>query len=268
MSGDQLDLFSASGNPPEPGSPAVAGRERVSPAGLDDEALIAAIPAASVVDGPALAMEAGRRGLVAAVPVLEALCRRFTGFGVDRAVPEQVTALEALVMIGGGDAARAVARVLALGAVQGPGLKVAVAAAARLDCDLPADTVLALLRHADPGVRADACRCVRGWLQAVPVLLDLLDDLHGHVGTAAACALGRSGRSETRSALVRLLRDAPSPEVIEAIAPIADEECVVLLARIARTMPHLADAALDALEVVDHPRAAQLVPCLTTRRDG
>jgi hypothetical protein len=239
MSGDQLDLFSASGNPPEPGSPAVAGRERVSPAGLDDEALIAAIPAASVVDGPALAMEAGRRGLVAAVPVLEALCRRFTGFGVDRAVPEQVTALEALVMIGGGDAARAVARVLALGAVQGPGLKVAVAAAARLDCDLPADTVL-----------------------------DLLDDLHGHVGTAAACALGRSGRSETRSALVRLLRDAPSPEVIEAIAPIADEECVVLLARIARTMPHLADAALDALEVVDHPRAAQLVPCLTTRRDG
>jgi hypothetical protein len=34
---------------------------------------------------------------------------------------------------------------------------------------------------------------------------------------------------------------------------------VVLLARIVRNMPHLADAALAALEVVDHPRAVQVV---------
>ena len=41
-------------------------------------------------DGPALALEAGRRGLVTAVPALEELCRRFAGFGLERAVPERV----------------------------------------------------------------------------------------------------------------------------------------------------------------------------------
>ena len=267
MSAEQLDLFSASGILPQTASPAVARRDAVSPTSLDDDALIAAIPAAGAADGPALAMEAGRRRLVAAVPVLKALCRRFAGFGVDRAIPEQVAALEALAMIGGRDAARAVARVVARGAVQGPGLKVAVTAAARLGSDLPADAVLTLLRHADADVRADACRCARGGPQAIAVLVDLLEDLHSHVCTAAAFALGCSGRPEARTALVRLLREAPTPEAIEAIAPIADEECVVLLTRIVRTMPHLADAALDALEVVDHPRAVQLVPRLATRRE-
>ena len=51
---------------------------------------------------------------------LERLCRRFTGFGGDRAVPEQVAALDALAANGGRDAADAVARIITKGAVQGP----------------------------------------------------------------------------------------------------------------------------------------------------
>lgn len=65
--------------------------------------------------------------------------------------------------------------------------------------------------------------------------------------------------------LTRLLQNAPSRDVIEAVTPIADEDCVILLARTARTLPQLAEVALDALEVIDHPRAAQLFARLAER---
>jgi len=109
---------------------------------LDDDALIAAIPKSEITNGPALAAEAGRRALGAAVPALERLCRRFSGFGVERQVPEQVAALQALAAIGGGEAAGAVTRLIARSVVQGPTLKVAANAAARLRAGLPSDAGL------------------------------------------------------------------------------------------------------------------------------
>ncbi len=262
----QLDLFADGGLQPAPPPPAARQRRAMPPELLDDATLIAAIPWAGAADGPALALEAGRRGLVLAVPALADLCRRFTGFGLERAVPEQIAALEALCMIGGREAARAVASLVARDAVQGPALEVAVAAAAQLRSELPADVVLGFLRHPHPGVRADACRCVRVWPLAVPILLDLHGDPEGEVSVAATCALGRLGRREVLPALAGLLQRAPSPEVIDAITPIADEDCIVLLARLARTMPGLADAALDALEAIDHPRARQLLASLAEHR--
>ena len=193
---------------------------------------------------------------------LEDVCRRFAGFGLERAIPEQVAALEALAMIGGRAAAQAVARIITKGAVQGPAVGIAVSAAAQLDFELPAAVVLGLLRHSDRSVRATACRCVRTWPEAVPILVDLLNDLDSDVSGSAACALGRLGRPEARPALARLLRTAPSPEVIDAVAPVADEDCVVLLARIARTKADLTPMAIDALHQVDHPRAAQVLAVL------
>lgn len=47
-----------------------------------------------------------------------------------------------------------------------------------------------------------------------------------------------------------------------AIVDIADEECVVLLGRIARTMPDLSAAARAALEDIDHPQAARMVAAI------
>jgi HEAT repeat protein len=223
---------------------------------------------ASLADGPALEAEAGRRRLVAAVPALEEICRRFAGFGLERAIPEQVGALEALAMIGGSEAARAIVRIMTKGVVQGPAVRVAVSAAARLDCELPVAVVMALLRHADRSVRAAACRCVRTTRpEAVPVLIELLDDLDREVSESAACALGRLGRTEARPSLVRLLRTAPSPDVIDAVASVADEDCVVLLARIARTKRDLASSAIDALHQIDHLRAAQVLAALTRPQD-
>jgi HEAT repeat protein len=89
----------------------------------------------------------------------------------------------------------------------------------------------------------------------MPVLVDLLDDLHGLVAAAAACALGRAGRIEAQPALARLLRDEPTAEVIDAVSPLADDDCIVQLGRIARTNPVLSAAAIDALDAMDNPRA-------------
>jgi hypothetical protein len=251
MAAEQLDLFAGrpiAAAPPEPA-------EHLAAEALADDALIVALPDAGLADAPALAVEAGRRRLLAAVPALEALCGRLTGFGSIRLVPEQAAALGALVAIGGSRSARSVARLIARAAFQGPTLAAAVAAAVRLNAPLPRATVLALLHHREPAVRAGACRCARAGPDIAEVLLDLAGDLHPEVAIAAVCALGRMGRTEARPALKRLVRQAPSAEAIDALAGVADEEGVVLLARLGRERPDLASAVLAALDGIDDPRA-------------
>lgn len=255
---EQFDLFAGSGVRPRQ-EPA-AWLPRVAPSELDDAALLQAIPASGLADGPLLAAEAGRRRLGAAVPLLEDYCRRFAGFGTLRALPEQVAALDALAAIGGPEAAGGVARIISRGWVQEPTLATAVATAARLGSHLAAATVLALLRHADPTIRGNACRLARAGSEVVATLTDLLGDLHCNVCIEAACALGRMGHAEAVPVLKRTLRLAPSVHVIEAVPPVADEESIVLLGRIARVAaPDLAVAARHALEAVEHPIAARLL---------
>ena len=260
----QLDLFAAAGPERATAAPHGAAAQAVAVEALDYAALVAAIPEAGLADAHRLTIEAARRRLVAAVPALERLCRRFAGFGLTHPVPEQVAAIEALAALGGGDAAAAVTRIIAQGVVQGPMVRTAVVAAARLGTGLPADMVLALLRHPDPLVRADACRCARFRPDIAAVLSDLLHDLHREVADQAACALGRMGRDDARPALLRLLRDTPSAETIEAVTDVADEETIVLLGRIARSGSDLAEPARYALAAIDHPRAARLLDTLAS----
>jgi sirohydrochlorin ferrochelatase len=236
----------------------------LAPASLEDAALIEAIPDAGIANAPELAAEAGRRQLAAAVPALERLCRRFVGFGSDRTIPEQLAAVEALAMIGGSPAREAIVRIIVSRVVQGPGLVSAIAAAVHLGADLPTDIALDLLRHPDPHVRASACGCIGTSPAVIPILLELMGDLDPDVRHAAASALGRLGRPETRAALIQRLRERPSPAVIEAITAVADKECVILLGRIARILPDLANAARKALEAIEHPRAAQILLHLQT----
>jgi HEAT repeat protein len=254
MCEQQLDLFSSAGIRAEWPLPQSIER-RPAAALLDDRALIAAILESNLADSVALAAEAGRRRLAAAVPNLEALCRRFSGFGIDRMVPEQAAALRALGMIGGREAAQAISRLIVRAAVKGPALTLAASTAARLGSQLPADVLQSFLRHADPDIRASACGCAGRRPELIAALIDLLDDLNRNVARSAACALGQMGRIEARPVLARLLREEPSPGVIDAAAAVADEECMVALGRIARSEPALSDAALNALEGIDHPRA-------------
>jgi hypothetical protein len=255
---EQLDLFSQSADSEGPRFRSTPIRPVLALDTLNDERLITAFRNAGIRDSIGLAAEAGRRRLAAAIPVLEALCRRFAGFGAGRIVPEQAAAIDALAAIGNPEAAQAMARIIAKGVVQGPCLQRAVGGAALLRAKLPAPLVMELLRHRDPQMRADACRCVGAWPEATAPLNDLLDDLYPEVATAAACALGRLRRSEVRPLLVRFLREKPSPEIIDAIAPIADEECIILLGRVARARPDLSEAVRDALDTIDHPRAEKI----------
>jgi hypothetical protein len=114
MCEQQLDLFSSAGIKVDCPLP-LSMELRPAATALDDQALIAAIPNSNLADSTALAAEAGRRRLAAAVPSLETLCRRFSGFGIDRLVPEQVAAFQALGAIGGREAAQAVAQFIMQG---------------------------------------------------------------------------------------------------------------------------------------------------------
>jgi hypothetical protein len=254
MCDQQLDLFSSVGIQAQ--RPLAQNMElRPTAAALDDQALIAAIPESNLADSIALAAEAGRRRLAAAVPSLETLCQRFSGFGIDRMVPEQAAALQALAVISGREAAQAVSRLIVRGVVQGPALNLAVSTAARIGSTMPADVLQSLLRHPDPGIRASVCGCARRRPELISVMIDLLEDLNQGVARSAAYALGQIGRIEARPMLAKLLREDPSEELIDAVSSIADEECLVQLGRIARTEPALSDAALNALEGIDQPRA-------------
>jgi HEAT repeat protein len=224
-------------------------------ADLDDAALIAAIPDASMTVCCVLMEEAGRRRLIAAVPALAAVCRRLKGFGDGQVMREQIVALESLAAIGGAAAARAVAAAIVRSEVCGPNLTAAVAVAARLGAPLPAPAAIDLLRHDDPKVRADACRCVRAGGGVVEALLELRDDLNPGVRVAAICALGRLGRVEARPALTGLLVVAPTIEGLESLAAVADDEAIVLIGRVGCARSDLADAAAAALEGCEHPLA-------------
>lgn len=258
ISDRQLDLFSGAGSRPDTLMPTVVDRSRLTPVALNDDALIAAIPVSSLIDCHDLAAEAGRRGLKKAIPALVALCRRFKGFGTEHLIPEQAAALEGLAAIGGQEAADAVARFIVEQVVQGPGLAHAVAIAARLGARMPRELTAALLRDPSPHVRAHACHFARPWPEVVTLLIDLLDDLNTFVVAAAACALGRMGQTESRAYLIRLLHERPCVEVIEAMAPVADEECLTLLGRAAGGSPDLAAAVLAVLDDMDHPRATMI----------
>ncbi len=199
-------------------------------------------------------------------PALASLCRRLSGFGRDRLVPEQVAACEALAQIGGVDAAGALARLFAQDVFEGPTLVPALAAAHGLGARLQQQKVVAtLLRHPDAQVRAGTCRLV---LQPTPeiltALIELLDDLNNAVATAAACALGRLGRIEALAPLKRLLEEAPSPDIIEAVSALADRDSatIVLLGRLGRSHPDLLPAALAALESIDQPQAVRIAHTL------
>src|SRR6516165_6293183 len=186
MPHQQLDLFAGADAHLDHTAAASVDRPRLVASELDDDALIAALPHASVGDSRSLAAEAGRRRLVGAIDALEALCRRFQGFGIEHLIPDQTAALQALATIGGSEAARAVTRIIVERIVQGPGLKSALEAAAQLRVTLPGNVVASLLRHQRSAIRASGCRCARPSPAVIPVLGELLDDADRTVASEAA----------------------------------------------------------------------------------
>jgi HEAT repeat protein len=250
----QLDLFADRLNFDRP--PTSVSLHPLVPQELSDERLIAAIPEAMLAVGCALATEAGKRRLSAAIPALMTLCNRFVGYGNDVGVPEQAAALAALGAIGGPEASRAVVQLIVRRIVQGPTLAVAITVASQLGVLFPPDVALALLQDPNPSVRAPACACVRAGYEVVATLIAMLDDPDDEVSIAAACTLGRMGRVEAQIRLKRYLSERPSSRVVEAVAGVADDDAIVLLARLGRVRPDMAVPIISALEEIDNARAA------------
>lgn len=266
MSDLQLDLFVQPAIPPRTGiapdvAPPFDTRE------LGDGDLIDALPQAGLHEALALVNEIARRRLASAIPALAELCLRYSGFGRNRLIPQQAAAVEALGAIGGRDASRALARTVVRGAFQGPGLQIALRGAVRLASPLPESLVTHLLHADDPPIRAAAARCVRNWPKCVPLLSELLQDLHEDVSFAAACALVRMGVAAGRPSLLKTLRNNPSAEAIEAVAGIADEEAIVLLGRCAEISHELAGSVRKALESIDHPLATRVLARISGNRE-
>jgi len=258
MNPEQLDLFLDFGGVAVQPSPALGAASSFDVAELDDHGLLAVFADPTLDVSLALLAEAGRRRLAAAVPLLRDVCRRHAGFGTRRQIPEQAAALNALHAIGTRAAAQAVADAIERGWVEGPTLTVAAWCAGRLHANLTCETIALLLQHPDPSIRVAGCGCARAYPAITALLGELMVDVRRPVAEAAACALGRLGRTEARPVLAALLEKAPSEGVIEAASAVADERCLVLLGRIARSGSKLAPAALAALEDSDHPRAAKI----------
>jgi hypothetical protein len=253
---NQLDLFES---PPQPAAATRAAAVAVLPADLTDDALVAAIAEATLADARGLTGEAARRRPAGAVPALAALCRRLSGFGAVCPIVEQVAALEALGSIGGQDAALAIRCSITEGWVQGPNLAAAMRAAAALCVRLPREVVLAALRAERPDLREAACDCAAADPEIVAALPALLHDPVRDVSRAAACALGRLGRTEALAPLIRELARRPTAAVIQALVPVADETAVILLGRLARERPEFRRAVIAALEDCATPLAARVL---------
>jgi hypothetical protein len=154
----QLDLFGDRPNYHRPSDGVTA--KPIAPEGLSDDDLISSIPDAALAEASAMAAEAGKRRLSAAVPVLTSLCNRLTGHGAGAVAPEQVAALNALGAIGGQEAANAVSKLISKKIVQGPTMIAALTVASQLGVVLPSDVSLTLLR--------DPASAVRGRLRLRP----------------------------------------------------------------------------------------------------
>jgi HEAT repeat protein len=257
----QLDLFS---DRPGLDRPAHSVMETpIVPEGLPDDDLIAAIPDVTLADAFAITAEAGKRGLKAAVPALISLCNRFVGYGAGAVVPEQVAALSALGAIGGREAANAVSRLISKKVVQGPTLSTGLTVACQLGVVLPGDVALSLLRDPSSSVRATACGCVRSGTGVIRALISLMGDPDTEVAVASACALGRMGSAEALPPLKRYLLERPSRRVVEAMAGVADEEAIVLLARTGRARRELTESVISALEELESPRALDAADALS-----
>ena len=254
----QLDLFAERGAvtprytqnplPSTPATPVVAEK-------LTDDELVERIRNAGPSDVDALCAEIVSRSLEGAVPALEALWRRFAGFGIEKPLAEQLAVVDTLARLGGADACSALRRIVLSRALPASLLPAALQAAAQAGLALPAEFVGSFLTHGDAAVREAAFALTAKSNVAADRLREGLLDPSAANRRLATIALGRRGDPSVRQPLYDELAQSPSPDVIEAITAVWDEDAIVHLGRCARCHPQLAVAVLDALREIGTPRA-------------
>lgn len=186
----------------------------------------------------ALAEALGERGDRAATPVLLRLAHRFAGFDRDAGAPEMRAALRALIRLNDPACASTVTDLATLDALSPESLALALECLSGLRHRPAAPLARRHLTHDSPAVRAAACTlAARLRLKASgPALESLLTDPASAVAAAAALALGSLGLPAGKAPLETWLSTASPlelPQVVAALAPVADDDTAVLLGRAA-----------------------------------
>ncbi|MDE0455963.1 MAG: hypothetical protein OXI15_01600 [Chromatiales bacterium] len=262
---NQLDLFAERGRMmarrvPEPMAPPAAAPMET----LSDDNLLESIEKAGPSSIEALCSEVVSRSLEVAVPALEALWRRFAGFGVEKPLREQLAVLETLARLAGADARSALRAIVLSKGLPASLLPAASQAAASAGLALPAAFVGPLLDHEDAAVRGAAFVLAARTDVSTDRLREGLFDRSAANRRAAAVALGLRGDASARQPLYDELARYPSTEVIEAITAVWDDDAIVHLGRCARRHPRLAGAVVDALRDIASPRAHTVARNLET----
>ena len=262
---NQLDLFSERGRviarraPESMASPTAAPVETLS----DDE-LLESIQKAGASNIEAVCSEIVSRSLEAAVPALEALWRRFAGFGVEKPLREQLAVRDTLAVLGGTDARSTLRGIVLSKGLSASLLPAASQASASAGLALPAAFVGPLLDHEDAEVRGAAFVLAARTDVPADRLREGLFDRSAANRRASAVALGLRGDASARQPLYDELARYPSTEVIKAITAVWDDDAIVHLGRCARRHPRLAGAVVNAQCEIATPRAHTVARHLET----
>ena len=252
----QPDLFDARDDDVSGHAPAAPMAEAATP--IEDSTdgdLLEALPRAGLSNVDALCSEIVARSLLAAVPALEALWQNFTGFGPNKPHRQQLAVIDTLARLDGATSHAALRRIVLLRTLPGSLLPAALQAAVQAGLALPATFIEPLLVHDETTVRRAAFSLALRSAVSIDRLREGLQDPTEGIRRLAGIALGLRGDSQARRLLLRELSRSPSPEVIDAITVIWDDDVIVHLGRCARRHPHLAGAVLSALHDIGTRRA-------------
>ncbi len=229
-----------------------------APASLGDDELAGRFAEAGPSEIDALCAKVVARPLPAAVPALEALWRRFHGFGIDRPLREQCAVLETLARLDGSGTRAALRRIVLSAGLPTSLLPIALRSAADAGVVLPAAFVADFLEHDDPALRRAAFDLAPGAKIPAPRLREGLSDRDLPIRLAAAAALAHRGDASGRDVLIAELTVAPSTALVEALGALGDDAAIVSLGRCAMRRPEFAPVAVAVLRDMGNPRADRL----------
>ncbi len=246
---EQFDLFTGGGTV-EPA--AIPANKPFRPEALSDEDILARLPNAGIADVRLLCDLIVERGLGdRAVPAIEALWRRFKGFGRQRPLAEQTAVIETLSKLETPDARRLLADIATGHDLPPLLLPAALSGALSTSLRLPPTFLSPLLAHADPRIRELAARLSGFGQPDIGALAACLDDTQPAVRRAAAIVLGQFGDARAKAILLSELQRTPTGEIVGALSAIADDDIVVHLGRGADAHPALAGRIATELEEME-----------------
>ena len=250
---EQFDLFSNR----EPVIPAASspGQPRRREA-LSDEEILDRLPNAGISAAQSLCSLIIERNLGdRAVPALEALWRRFKGFGQERPEPEQTAVVETLARLETASAKQLLTQIATAPDLPPPLLPAALSAALSVSLRLPAHVLRPLLADPDPRIRELAARLSGFGQRDIGALEACLGDTQAAVRREAAIVLGRFGHAAAKAILLNELQRSPNGDIVEALSAIADDDIIVHLGRCAAAHPALAGRIAAELEEMETPRS-------------